>query len=96
MNYLKKLVGTKSLNTNQFPAGLSPTIIHHFTPKTFMGNPRDGGKSHPTAINLVIPSTRNIPLSKLTSSAIKSAILFPSNSNFHLITLLIAAVIAVV
>ena len=36
--YLKKLVGTKSLNTKRCPAGLSPRIIPHvspFVPKMF-------------------------------------------------------------
>ena len=30
MTYLKNLVGTKSLNTKQFPAALSPRIIPHY------------------------------------------------------------------
>ena len=32
MTYLKNLVGTKSLNTKHFPAGLSPGIIPHYPP----------------------------------------------------------------
>ena len=32
MTYLKNLEGTKSLNTKQFPAGLSPRIMHQVSP----------------------------------------------------------------
>ena len=53
----------------------------------FMGNPGDGGESHSTAKNLLISPTRKIPFNKFTLFAIKSVIPFPSNSNFHLITL---------
>ena len=37
-----------------------------------MGNPGDGGKSQPTAKNLLIFPTRKILLNKFTSSAMKS------------------------
>ena len=73
MTYLKKLTRTISLDTKQCPAG--------------MGNSGDVEKSHPTAKNLLISPTRKILLNKFTSSAIKSVIPSPSNSNFHLITL---------
>ena len=33
MNYLKKIIGTKSLNTKQCLAGLSPRIIPDYSPK---------------------------------------------------------------
>ena len=33
MNYLKKLVGTQSLIKKQCPAGLSPKVILHYSPK---------------------------------------------------------------
>ena len=47
--YLKKFIGTKSINTKQYQAGLSPTIIPHYPlSQTFMGNPGDGEESYPT------------------------------------------------
>ena len=47
MTYLKKLVGTKSLNAKQFPAGLSPGIISHYHPKH--GKPWGWGKIPPNS-----------------------------------------------
>ena len=52
-----------------------------------MANVYDGGESHPTDKNLLISSTRKVPLSKSISSAMRSVIPSPSNSKFHLITL---------
>ena len=47
--YLKKFIGTKSINTKQYQAGLSPRIIPHYPlSQTFMGNPGDGEESYPT------------------------------------------------
>ena len=74
MTYLKKRIGTKFVNTKQCPAGLSPRIIPNCPPKTFMGN-------------VLIYPTRKFPIMKFTSSAIKSVIPSPWNSNFHLVTL---------
>ena len=51
-----------------------------------MRNPGDGGKSYPTAKNLLISPIRKIPLNKFKSFAIKSYISSPSNSNFQVIT----------
>ena len=71
--YLKKFIGTKSINTKQYQAGLSPRIIP-ITPlsQTFMGNPGDGEESYPTVKYLLISPTRKIlsinlllPLSKM-------------------------------
>ena len=77
--YLKKLIGTKSINTKQYQSGLSPRIISHYPPpptslfQTFMGNPGDGEESHPTVKYLLISPTRKIlsinlllPLSKIS------------------------------
>ena len=55
-------------------------------PWTFMRNPGDGGKSYPTAKNLLISPIRKIPLNRFKSFAIKSYISSPSNSNFQVIT----------
>ena len=52
-----------------------------------MGNHENEGKSYPTAKNLLISSTRKIPLNRFKSFAIKSFISSPSNSNFQVITL---------
>ena len=83
MTNLKKLIGNKSLNTKQCPAGLSPRII----PLHLLGNPGGLGEYQPTGKNLLTFPTRKILLDEFTSSAIKSVILSPSNSNFHLINL---------
>ena len=87
MTFLKKFVGTKSLNTKQCAAGLSPRIIPHYPPKPLMGNPGDGGEFHATAKNLLTCPIGKIPFHKFTYSTIKSTILSASNSNFHLIAL---------
>ena len=55
MTNLKKLIGTKSLNTKQSPAGLSPRIIPHYPPKPVwetlgMGeNPSQQPKIYPSS-----------------------------------------------
>ena len=51
-----------------------------------MGNPGDGEESHPKAKNLLIYPTRKTPHNEFSSSAIKSVIPSPSDSNFHLFT----------
>ena len=56
-----------------------------------MGNPGDGEESHPEAKNLLIYPTRKTPHNEFSSSAIKSVIPSPSDSNFHLFTLYIQA-----
>ena len=63
----------------------SNTIVIYL--KKLVGNPGDGEESHPIAKNLLISHTRKIVLNKFTSSFIKNGIPYPSNSNFHLITL---------
>ena len=83
MTKLKKLIGNKSVNTKQCPAGLSPRIIH----LNLYGKPWDGEEYWPTAKNLLISTSRKILLDKFTPSTMKSVIPSPSNSNFHLITL---------
>ena len=56
MTNLKKLIGNKSLNTKQCPAGLSPWII----PLNLYGKPWGWGKYQPTANNLLIFPSRKI------------------------------------
>ena len=86
MTYLKKLVGTKSLNTKQCPGGLSLRIISHYLPKhlwEILGM-RENSTQHPNIYSF-LPRGKSslinllLPLSK---------VFFPSswNSNFHLIT----------
>ena len=111
MNYLKKLVGTKSLNIKQCPAGFSSKIISLYSPshqkfplplmllfcsyqaptvppslETLCRTLRMGRESHQTAKNLLISPTREISLTKFTSSPVKSVILSPSKSNFYIMT----------
>ena len=45
MTYLKKLIGTKSLNTEQCPAGLSPRIIPHYLPPKHLWETLGMGKN---------------------------------------------------
>ena len=62
MPYLKKLIGTKSLNTKQCPAGLSPGIIPHYSPRTLMGNPRGWGRIPPNSQKFThFPHQKNSP-----------------------------------
>ena len=104
----KSSIKTKSLNTKQCPAGLSPRIISQVSPflpkvskncythqvwtvppshEPLMGNPKDGGKSNPTAKNLLISPIRKIALNRFKSFAVKSFISSPSNNNFQVIIL---------
>ena len=71
MTYLEKLVGTKSLNTKQCPAGLSPQKIPHYLPEHFWETL--GMRENPTQ-------------RPFTYFAIKSVFSSPWSSNIHLIT----------
>ena len=48
MTYLKNLVGAKSLNTTQFPAGYLPEL-YPITSVNIYGKPWDGEESYPAA-----------------------------------------------
>ena len=71
MTYLKKLVGTKSLNTKQCPGRLSPRIISHYPPKHLWETlgMRENSTQHPNIysflpreksplINLLLPLSK--------------------------------------
>ena len=75
------------VNTRQCPARLSPRIIPHYLPKPLWETLGLEGESQSTAKTLLLFPTTKILLNKFTSSAIKSVIPSPSNTNFHLITL---------
>ena len=76
---MKKLVGTKYLNTKQYSAGLSSRIRPHHLPKHLWEDLEPRIYSFPSSEN---PSLLNffLPLPKVS-------FLLPSNSNFHLITI---------
>ena len=70
MACFKELVGTKSINTKQCPAGLSPRVKPNYPPNHFCEIVWDTKQSHLTIKNLPIFPTRKIPFNKFTSSAI--------------------------
>ena len=69
------------------PETLCETLGKGKNPTTFMGNPGDGGKSYPTAKNLLICPIRKISLNRFKSFAVKSFIFSLWNRNFQLIIL---------
>ena len=88
-DYIPELYTRYLLSYQKCQKIVAPTrcgLSHNF-PQTFMGNHENEGKSYPTAKNLLISSTRKIPLNRFKSFAIKSFISSPSNSNFQVITL---------
>ena len=78
MIYLKKLDGTKSLNTNQCPAGLSLRNISHYHPKYLWETLGMG--EYPTQL----PKIYSFSLLNQKSSVPISSVI---PCNFHLITL---------
>ena len=88
-HYCNPVISLLTKNAPSFDVALlhPPGVDCPPFPWTLMGSPGDGGKSYPTAKNLLILCTRKIPLNRFTSSLIKSVILSPSNSNLHVITL---------
>ena len=74
---LKYLIGNKSLNTKQCPAGLPLTII----PLNLYGKHWGLGRIPTNSQNLLVFPTSKILLNKFTSSIIKSFAPSPSNSS---------------
>ena len=71
MIYLKKLVGTKSLNTKHCPTGLSPRIIPHYAKNLLIYPTRkiSHNKFTSFAIKCVIPSPSNRNLHLVTCNS---------------------------
>ena len=80
---LKNLIGNKSPNTKQCPAGLPLRII----PLNPYVKHWGWGRIPVNSQNLLIFPTRKILLNKFASFIIKSCVPSPSNGNLHLITL---------
>ena len=60
MNYLKKFLGTKSLDTKQCAGGLSFGIISHYPPKSLSETLGMGkNKSQQPKILLLSPTSKN-------------------------------------
>ena len=87
MANLKKLIGTKSFNTKQCPAGLSHRIVRHYPLELLWKTLGYEEVSQPTRNKLVTFLTRKIVFNKFKCSAIKNVITFLSHSNFHLMAL---------
>ena len=77
MNFLKKLIRTKPLNTKQCPAGLSARILPHCPHKHSWETLEMGENPTQHPKNVLIYSTRKVSLMKFTSSTIKSVIPSP-------------------
>ena len=82
MTYLKKLIGTESLNIKQCPAKLSPRIYPIITPKHLWGTlrMRKNPTQQPKIYSFLPPE--KFPLINLLLN-LSVVISFLSNSNFH-------------
>ena len=80
MTYLKKLVGTKSLNTSQRPTGLSLFNIY-WKLWRWGKNPTQQSKIY------LFPPAKKSSLTHFHLQLSKVSFLPPSNNSFHLITL---------
>ena len=79
----KKLIGNKSLDTKQYPAGLSSRIIHYPHQPSWEALGMGENSSQQQKMYSFFSPEISFLLNKFTSSSIKSVSPSPSYSNFH-------------